>query len=236
MSIFDQNKDEQPNVESYQELLVGEDKKYKSTEDVSKAYYNLDIHKQKLEEENKILREKLESADNVEKVAEENKKKDEVIKQERQNPEQPNLSEEQLDQLIQKRIERTEKEKAYTSNIQMVDAKLTEKFGSAENAQRELAVKAAELGVTIEYLGQQAALAPQMVLQMFGEKQTTVTSTNFKSTTSPEALDTFKGGEVKGKSYYQKLLMTDPKAYYSKRIQNEMSTARANLGSKYNDF
>jgi septum formation inhibitor MinC len=94
---------------------------------------------------------------------------------------QPSLSEQDVEQLLVKKLQEQQQATIESTNQSTVNTALTNKYGA--NAQAEIASKAKELGMKPSELGALSKSNPAMVLALFGEKQTgnaspTTTSVN----------------------------------------------------------
>lgn len=99
---------------------------------------------------------------------------------------QPSLSEQDVEQLLVKKLQEQQAKTAAETNQSTVNTALTTKYGA--NAQAEIAKKAKELGMKPSELGALSKSNPAMVLALFGEKQTGGTSPTTTSVNLP--LDT----------------------------------------------
>lgn len=70
---------------------------------------------------------------------------------------------------LEKILEKRELAKLAGDNLKSVNDVLITKFGSPEKAKEAVAVKAAELGMTVQELGSLSAKSPKAALQFFGE-------------------------------------------------------------------
>lgn len=139
--------------------LVGEGKKYKSIEDLDKAYLNAESHIQKIERENAELREKISAAKGVEEVLAALGQTG--AQQQEEGETTPSAVDPQLIQsLVEKTIEQRESLSKQRQNATEVVTKLQEMYG--DKAEEVFNIKQTELGVDLNALAMsspKAALA-----------------------------------------------------------------------------
>lgn len=222
MSVFDQNNTQQ----NYLDNLVGETQKYKSAEDLAKAYANADEHISKLTAELNELREKNNSSTNIEKALDNiNKPNDNAQVNATQGVE--SLSREDLLNLVKGELNRDKEFNAQQANIDQVDNFLKNLYG--DKAIEMASKKASELNISVEEMKSLSAKSPAAVMTFFNAGNKEVYTNTLK-----ETVNTLTQTEaVKGGSYYNKLRKENPKAYYSKEVRAEMQAAIKKLG---NDF
>lgn len=232
-SLFDQTPSDAVPAPSATPLeeLVGEGKKFKSVDDLARGKLESDKFIEKLQEEQRLLREDLQKYAGLEEKVQGLLKAQEVPAPSTPATAQPSGSVEQpdIDQLINERLTAHEQAKLADSNFQKSQTAVMEAYGNdAVKAREAIQKRAMELGVTPEYLGQQAKQSPTAFAALMGlnaprqpSAQPTVgdyRSTPTGANTSPEAGT---------KAYYDKLRRENPQLYYSPAIQNEVYKAAA---------
>lgn len=143
--------------------LVGEGKKYKTTEEALKALPHAQTHIQKLEEEAKQMREELAKRKAVEEVLAEFKAS--TGKQSEDTP-PAKLDEAVLEKLVEQVVEKKKSVEVAKANTDSVVKKMSEKFG--DKAEQEYIKIAEENGMTIPFLNALAARSPDAVLKLAG--------------------------------------------------------------------
>lgn len=215
------------------ETLVGESQKYKTPDELAKAYSHADrelvnraARIAELEASEKVLKDLLE-ARNV-KSGEEPPKPD---GREHDNPDhQPAPKPEDISELVRKELSNASEEKRRADNINRAAEALNNRYGSAAKAQEAIRNRAAELGVGFEWLRDMAAASPDAFLASMG-----VTGDRSRQTPSfnnEVNRDSGKSGQ-KDFRYWENVRKTNPKAYYSAEVQKQLFAARRELGDKF---
>jgi hypothetical protein len=107
--------------------LVGETQKYKTPEDLAKAYANADQFIETLKEENRKLREQVTQAKTIDEVLERMSKQGST--QEDDNPPAPGITPDVVQQLVEKTLEGRKQQETRTANLLKADQMMKEKFG-----------------------------------------------------------------------------------------------------------
>ena len=143
--------------------LVGEGMKYATPEDALQSIPHAQHHIETLQEEMAGLREDLSKRKAVEEVLQEINKTP--------TPEaEPQLTPEQLDALIDKRLTTKEAQTVAQSNTDSVVSKLSEVYGDKDKANEMYQQKAKDLGLSVDYLNNLTATSPMAVFELFGIK------------------------------------------------------------------
>ena len=155
--------------------------KYKTVEDALKALANSQAfipqllqEKKTVEEELKQLREQASKQASIEEVLKKLTANTEK-KPEEETPPASGLSAEAVAELVRKELQAVNSKTQQEKNLTEVNNSLKQKFG--DKAKEVLAAKAAELGSTVEELGELSKKSPAMVLALFNQQKTTVTPT-----------------------------------------------------------
>lgn len=141
------------------------------------------------------------------------------------------VSEDALKGLIEQTLTQREKQNTAKQNLQVVDQKLSELYGT--EASRAVDERAKQLGMSKDKLKEIAEQSPTAFLTLVGE--TTIKQPNPTRTgTVNTAADTFNqvSGE-KNWAYYQKLRREDPIRYRTPAVQREILEQRIKLGDKF---
>lgn len=201
--------------------LVGEGKKYKTLEALAASVLFKEEHINKLEAENKAIREAKEKL-KAEEVFEK------LLESKPENTQTVGLTEEQITQLISNTLTGQEKKKIESTNIQLASDTLTNHFGEANKATLFIQNKATELKLSVDFLMSIAAKNPSAFYSVVGitPNQPVVSNKVITNNVSNTAnLNT--GLEVGSEAYYANMLKTDKAKYMSPAIQREISQAAA---------
>jgi hypothetical protein len=206
--------------------LVGEGKKYKTAEDLARSRLEADIHIQKIELENKEMREKLAAAKSVEDVLEAVRANTASAKETPDPTEKPNatgqaLNAEQVAKMVAETVTGLRTKEVRDANLAKANAKMVELFG--EKAQ-EVYLKEANTPELQRVYKELAETNPDKFVELFQPKTTQNQSVDTKGkNTAAMNLNQNTGTVQPGTQlYYAKLRKENPKAYYSPAIQLEM--------------
>ena len=153
-----------PVQDPYTELLSGiktteGNAKYGTVSDALNSIPAAQSHIEKLELENSQLREANDQSNAVDTILER------LNQQQVVDQPQTGMDENTVLALISSALENSEQQKTDNQNTQAVVTAMTEKFG--DKAEEALYGKAAELGISNEFMNQLAAKSPRAVLEMF---------------------------------------------------------------------
>lgn len=221
--------------------LVGENAKYKTNEDLVKAVIEKDRFINQLQGENAQHRETISKiAPPVDRSQEILAKMDEMFRS------RPPITERQPEPLVTERIVDTqgltvedvdkllnEREKARlrTQNVELVKEELTKRYGP--NYSEVLKQLAGKLSVGTDFLEQTAATSPQAFLRLV---ETEKTPSVFTPPVSGLTASFQPSGQQHQKqSYYEKLKVSDKKAYLSPAVQQKQMNDALALGEAYFD-
>lgn len=208
------------------ETLVGEGKKYKTVEDLAKAYQHADTTIASRTRELQEMREELNLRLDTE----------EVLKRARANPEpvdnapqgkQPAvaatpLSNEDLAARIREVTQADQAAANYRANVENVAVKLVEIYGTEAQANEAVKKRADELGVSIKYLQDAAATSPKAFFVQMGLEASPkpVNPAPARSDVNPTAFSNNSGAAKPGTYlWYENLRKTDAKKYFSREVQ-----------------
>jgi len=162
--------------------LVGEGMKYATPEDALNALPHAQSHIENLEQEMANLREDLSKRIAVEDVLKE------INKTTPESVTAPQLTPDQLDELIDNRLSTKEAQAVAQSNTAEVVSKLSEVFGDSDKANEVYKQKAADIGVSVDYLNELTSKSPKAVFELFGIKPTNVSPAKINSNINSEAV------------------------------------------------
>jgi hypothetical protein len=248
--IFNNNtkpEDDQPNGDtihtanettSLLESYVGDGKKYKSPEELAKGYQNADQYINQMQTENEQLRGELDKRLNAEDMVDRIKREHEELQASMKAQENttPQLDEKALSDLISQTLDQKNTQKVAQDNIQAVDSKMKELFGT-DKASEILQTKSKELNLSVEYLAEVAAKSPDGFYSLLGiGRDKTITPSITASTTNTEAVAKVNSiGAVEADTWnsFESLRRSDPKKYYTPTVQNKLFKARQDKGQAF---
>jgi hypothetical protein len=248
--IFNNNtkpEDDQPNGDtihtanettSLLESYVGDGKKYKSPEELAKGYQNADQFLNQMKTENEQLRGELDKRLNAEDMVDRIKREHEELQASMKAQENttPQLDEKALSDLISQTLDQKNTQKVAQDNIQAVDSKMKELFGT-DKASEILQTKSKELNLSVEYLAEVAAKSPDGFYSLLGiGRDKTITPSITASTTNTEAVAKVNSiGAVEADTWnsFESLRRSDPKKYYTPTVQNKLFKARQDKGQAF---
>jgi hypothetical protein len=232
---------------NYLEDLVGEGKKFKTAADLARGKYEADTFIETLKRQQDELRaDYLRLRDEAEARA---KLEDLITKFENGQkntdpnnpPEQrvntPVYKPEEVESLVSKKILENEASKKEQENFQSVQNRMKEVLG--DDYQRIVRNRINELGVTEEYVNEQARKYPKALIKLLGvEDNDSQRGQQFQ--TPPQSArrsDSFapKGADKRSWSYYQRMKQEDPKRYYDPKTNIQMHNDAIALGDAFKD-
>lgn len=209
------------------DALVGEGKKYQTVEDLAKAVEFGQQHIAQIEAENAQYRANIQ--DQIE------------LQRQRPNAEPPAKPEQRVDEVdlqtrIREALEQTDREKRVASNVNAVSERLVELYGDAKKANEVVAAKAAELGVSIQFLMDSAAQSPKAFYAQIGLTDTPRNAPPLNGKVNPEALAHLNTSRTAGPgtyAFYEEMRQTNPKLYNSPRVQLQMHKEAMEKGEAF---
>lgn len=245
-SLFD-TPETKENIESYHNLLVGPEAKFKTDEDLAKGKYESDNYIKTLERQlDEYRKDLIKEREGNTLRAELQSLKDQLkqpvhamnaAQQSQSTPapaDKPSFDPNEVKSLVSNTVKEIENSKRKEANFKLVQDKLTERFGNNYQPLLEQQIKALDL--TIEEANELATTRPQVFLKTFGldnppkqenitsPPRTTLNTTQFK----PEV-------QKRTWSYYQKMKMEDPKRYVSPATNVQMHKDALELGDTFMD-
>lgn len=244
MSIFQTAQDQAASGQSALNDLVGEGKKFKTPDDLAKAKLESDRFIEKLQNEQRELREELSkrlSAEEALRRAQEAGSRVETGATTPQTPPPQRQQESTVDIMseVEKVLNRRDQQKTTQSNIEQVTSKMTSTYGTVDKAAEVVQLKAQELGMSVAKLQELASENPKAFFTLLGvnDKATEVPKTsswgNTKNTVAMK--NGTSGSQVSPGTYkwYQEIRKADPAAYYSPRVQLQMDKDAREKGEKF---
>lgn len=241
MDLFTENTDDQttidPNKDYFAEL-VGDDKKFKTPQDLAKAKAQSDAFIQQLINEKRELEAQVQTRSNEQAFLDQLKS----VVQPPSTPVVPTpapqgdlqrqtVDQNSLEELVQKAIETRTAQAERERNLQTVSKTLQDQFGPAYA--QHINSLAQEIGVPKDWLNDLAARSPQAFYKMLGiGSKAPATPALPNPTVNTTALNS--RGTVKNWEYYKQIMKTDPAKFNSKAIQDEMFASARELGPNFN--
>lgn len=212
--------------------LVGEGKKYQTVEALAKSRVDADNYIEQLKRENAEARTELAARLSVEEALRkaQNERNTEVppkVATENTTPSAtPAPTDKEFVNRIREVTQQLNQEQQAAANVNQVASKLVEIYGTQEKANEVVRQKAVELGVSTEFLQSTAAQSPKAFFQTVGLVDVAPTATPGKTPTgvNPAVLANNTAGSPKQGTYdyYEAIRASNPKLYFSPKIQNEM--------------
>jgi hypothetical protein len=240
---------QQEQIEDYLSHLVGEDKKFKSPEELARGKWEADNYIKTLERQMDEARKELEKRQTADEIADRIKSelagRGESNQESHQTPEENNdsnnndrnklegLSREELLKLFDERLSEREQKSKAQQNREEVSKTLSEKVGATAN--KWLQDKAQELGVSVQYLQEQAEVSPKAFYNLVGLNQTSSGNTGWtppqSSTNTAGRLDS--GTQVRDNAYYEKLFKDSPKLRFDPKLTVQMHKDAQKMGPDF---
>lgn len=205
--------------------LVGEGKKYKTVDDLAKAYVHADDFIEQLKAENRQLKEQSVASKTIDDVLERLQQQQTTLPVDQPvTTRQPSV--EDLTKLVEATVTGLETKKKRDDNIRKADIRMKELFGE------QAAAKFAEVAVTPELqrvYTELASVDPDKFVALFTKesKGTTVAEMGGVNTTVSYASvnNTGRTNKVGTKEYFDNIRRTNPSVYYSQDFQLQMDQA-----------
>jgi hypothetical protein len=210
--------------------LVGEKQKYKSAEELAKAYVNADGFITQLKEENKKLREENAKAATLDEVLERINKP--TTKQD-DTPAPPQLKAEDLEALVEKTLTGRESAKTREANLLQADKLMKEKYG--EKAADVFKAKASSPQLQKVFM-ELASTSPQDFVALFATEAVVPSSAPSTSTvdTASFAASTSNRANMEGtKEWVSKIRKENPTTYWSQDFQVKLQKIVLSIPSLY---
>lgn len=210
--------------------LIGEGRKYKSLEDAIRSVPHAQGHISNLEKELAELREdlgkRLSAEEAMQKILEARDSRN------NEGTPPPEFTPEALKDLVRNTYNDMTAEQKAALNIEQADKAMREKWG--EKAGDVLAQKSQELGVSLKFLQDAASTSPQAFYNLIGldgvKKQQELPR---EGSVNTEGLSPGGGNTPYSYKWYQQMRRTDPKQYYTPKVQMEMHRKAGELGDNF---
>jgi hypothetical protein len=197
--------------------LVGETQKYKTPEELAKAYTNADQFIETLKEENRKLREQTMAAKTIDDVLERMSKHSNAP--ENDNPTAQGYTPEDVQQLVEKTLVGREVAKTRTDNLLLADKLMKEKFGDKAT---EVFKQRAGTQAKAQILMDLAANDPQEFVSFFAGVTLNNSNTGSMNTTSVPSTGGDRSNIEGSKSWAAKIRKENPSLYWSQDFQYKL--------------
>ena len=217
------------------ETLVGDGKKFKTPEDLAKAKIEADSFIDKLKGELQEMRTELQSRLTLEEMMDKIKPQEpagEMPTTTQQEPGPSEAKEVNLQEEVRRLLSEEKSKEQRTQNIETVRSTLKERFGSDYN--NRLRSLSQELSVSEKFLSDMAATSPQAFLRLVdSSNQSRQTPTGAPPRSSMDVNTQMNEGSRKNWAYYSNLRKSDPRSYFSAKVQAEIHKEAMRQGPKF---
>lgn len=199
--------------------LVGENQKYKTPEDLAKAYNNADQFIETLKEDNRKLREQVTQAKTIDEVLERMSKQN--VAPVDDNPPVQGFSSEDVQQLVEKTLLGREVAKTKTDNLLLADKLMKDKFGEkAEEMFKQRAANPEKARILMEL----AATDPAEFVSLFNGVVLPANNMDSGSVnTTSVASSSGNRAAIEGtKEWAAKVRKENPNQYWSQEFQHKL--------------
>lgn len=245
-SLLDQS-DELPQLDqskNYLSELVGPDKKFKTAEDLARGKAEADVMIELFKKrQDDLRRDYLELREEANAQAKFQDLVDQLrTPQNIQTPntivpevKQPAVNPDEINSLVSNAIVQHENQKKRTDNYNLVQAKLKEELG--DKSRDFLLSKMNTLGLSAEEINETARKSPTAFFNMVGLNKVQSEDLFQNLPRSSQRSDPFapQGAPKRTWSYYQAMKKSDPAAYTSPKIANQMLDDMVALGDAFKD-
>lgn len=215
------------------DVLVGEGRKYKTQDELAKAYVNADSFIEQLKRDLATAKAEADVLKNTN--APNNNANGEADPGKVQTPEggAPNAGGDDWRAKVREELQNLTQEDKYKNNILNAQAKTVEIFGSAEAAAKAIRDRANALNVSVKWLEETAATSPNaFYAAMEIQRQESNKSSNSPAAKSDIVVQPNTNGD-RNFNYYSELRKTNLAKYYSPAVQKEMFEQAKKLGSAF---
>lgn len=225
MAVFDENTDV---TTITLDSLVGDDKKFKTPDDLARAKFESDRVILAREREMAELREELAKRKTTEELFEQIKQRTPPVERQATEDQPPAVTPPLTDEDLAARIRAITQQDSVAQrtqkNLEDVTAGLVELYGDEDKANEVVKRRAQELGVPVTFLEDVAKQGPTAFFATLGVQSPKGTPGAPRSDVNTASFSENRGGPKPGTyGYYQALAKTmKPEEYFSPRIQNQL--------------
>jgi len=226
---------------NYLEELVGEGKKFKSSEELARGKYESDLYIKTLERTRDEQRQDYlrldadyKSRASLEELIDQlsTQKQTQSSESPPAKADQPTFDPKQIESLLDNKLQQYEVGKAQQANIQTVQSKLIERFGN--NYQNAVKEQIQTLGLTSEDFEMMARTRPTVLIRALGLDQP-VTPQPFQAPVKSNQAFAPTGPNKRNLSYYDKMRRDNPKQYHDPKTVVQMHNDAIYLGKEFDD-
>lgn len=221
--------------------IVGEGKKYRTTEDALRSIVHKETHIQKLERENRELRElslKAKTTEELLKAIQNNKNgagsddnsSDQFRSRETQTPSNTPTRDDLLKEVLSVLEERKAKENQELNLSTVKNALITQYGAQYPQALNKLSV---ELGLSQTEIDNMAKTSPKAFLKLVGVELKDPVRNPVPSSSSIRTPNNENLSGERGMKYYENLRKTNPRLWDNPKTQNEITNQALKLGQKF---
>lgn len=208
-------------------LLVGEGRKYKTVDELAKAYVAADDFMERLKTENATLREDVAKGATLDQVLKRLEGNTQTSTQDQSGKTTPTgLTAKDVAAIVAQQVSGMETQRTHEANLRKADAEMKTLFG--EKAQETFA-KEASTPEMKQALMALAAVSPDKFVALFRPQATSSGTTDTKTSVNTAALnglnDSGRGADPTAQEFYSNLRKTKPSVYYSSAMQLQMNKA-----------
>lgn len=138
-----------------------------------------------------------------------------------------------IEALLEQKLTAREQQRLEENNFKTVESKLMEHYGS--DYQRVLKQQVDQLGLDKDFVNELARKHPKVLFRTLGLEGQRTDGSYQAPITSSQRSDPFGKSEKRTNAYYQKLRKSDPVAYRSPKIQDQMFKDMLALGPEFED-
>lgn len=217
------------------EALVGEGKKFATSEDLAKGKQESDTFITQLQSELQGLREDLDKRMTSEEVLTQIRNEAATSSATAGENTTPQLGKDDIAELVKQTLESTRTEETKDRNLMAVDQKLAEVYG--DKRADWLNGEAQKLGVSVDFLADVAKASPDAFFNTVGLSSTN-TNTTANVTTGTVNTETIadvnqaSGIKPNTMKYFDAIKAENPRKYWTPAIQNALFAAREEMGAE----
>lgn len=218
------------------DVLVGEGRKYKSPDELAKAYVNADSFIEQLKRDlatAKAEADVLKNASTPNSNANGNADPVNPNTPSTEDKNAPNAGGDDWRAKVRAEIENLTQEERFKKNILDAQEKMVEVYGSKEAAAKAIRERAQSLNVSVKWLEETAASSPSAFYATMEIQRQDAKSNNTPTSRSEVVTPTNANTGERTFRYYTELRKTDLGKYYSPAVQKEMFDQAKKLGQAF---
>jgi hypothetical protein len=213
--------------------LVGEDKKFKTPQDLARGKVESDAFIEQIKRENAELRGELGTRIKYEEFIDKLNSLPQGSIPDNQQGEPPKdvsvMSPQEIERLVEQKLSQKDQQNTVDRNIDSVKAELLKNFGP--NFAQHLSRQTTELGMTQEQMYALAASSPKSVYKLLGIGEDRPRNTMFDTPPRSSIMSAPNVGK-RGYSYFEDIRKKDMSSYFSPKTQNEMFSRIKEMGEE----